>query len=173
MRTVPLADSLHVVLATPEDARVVAAIRSEAAHALTERFGRGHWSREATERGVAAGFRQSRILLAFDDDVAVGTLRLSSRKPWAIDRALFTPVSRPLYVTDLAVRPAHQRHGVGRALLAEAMQLAAAYPAQALWLDAFDAPAGAAGFYTSCGFRECGRGRYRDTPLVYFEKATR
>lgn len=162
--------SLAFRLAGPDDATTIATIRTEAAHALTGRFGRGPWSREATERGVLAGFRQASVLLALECDVVVGTLRLSTRKPWAIDRTLFTPVARPLYLTDMAVHPAHQRRGIGRAMLAEAQRMARAFPAQAVWLDAYDAPAGAGAFYARCGFVERGRRSYRDAPLVYFEK---
>jgi GNAT superfamily N-acetyltransferase len=159
--------------ATLDDVGMIVEIRSAAAHELGQRFGEGSWSRAASERGVSAGFRQSMVWLAFDRDEAVGTLRLSTRKPWAIDRTLFTPVNRPLYLTDMAVHPTHQRRGVGRALLAEAERVALAFPAHAIWLDAYDAPAGAAGFYAACGFREVGRRAYRDVPLVYFERRLR
>lgn len=157
-------------LATPDDAALIARIRALAAQALSAKFGEGHWSAEPSERSVIAGFRQSWMMLALDHDEPVGTLRLSTRKPWAIDRALFTPVPRPLYLTDMAVHPAHQRHGIGRALLHEAALFARSIPAQALWLDAYDANAGAGGFYAACGFRECGRQAYRGTPLVYYER---
>ncbi|MBL0171261.1 MAG: GNAT family N-acetyltransferase [Gemmatimonadaceae bacterium] len=139
--------------------------------ALTERFGIGHWSGEPSERAVLAGFRQATVILAIDDGGLVATMRLSTRKPWAIDRTLFTPVPRPLYLTDMAVRPSLQRRGIGRACLTEAERVARAFPAQAIWLDAYDAEAGAAEFYASCGYRECGRRTYRETPLVYFERA--
>jgi GNAT superfamily N-acetyltransferase len=158
-------------LATPGDAPDIARIRTLAARTLTERFGTGPWSAEATERSVLAGFRQSWMILALDGADVVGTLRLSTRKPWAIDRALFTPVPRPLYLTDMAVQPMRQRCGIGRALLNQAVQFARDFPAQALWLDAYDASAGAGGFYAACDFRECGRRAYRGTPLVYFERA--
>lgn len=36
-------------------------------------------------------------------------------------------------------------------------------------LDAYDADAGAGGFYAKCGFLEAGRVTYRKVPLVYFE----
>ena len=159
--------------ATLDDVGVIVEIRSAAARALGERFGDGPWSREASDRGVSAGFRQSTVWLAFEHDVPVGTLRLSTRKPWAIDRTFFTPVSRPLYLTDMAVHPTRQHRGIGRALLAEAERVTLAYPAQSIWLDAYDAPAGASGFYAACGFKEVGRRAYRDVPLVYFERRLR
>jgi hypothetical protein len=47
--------------------------------------------------------------------------------------------------------------------------MAAQWPADAIRLDAFDAEAGAGGFYSKCGFREVGRVSYRNVPLIYFE----
>jgi len=62
-----------------------------------------------------------------------------------------------------------QGKGVGRRLLDEAKSLAKDWPSDAIRLDAYDAEAGAGGFYAKCGFREVGRVIYRKTPLVYFE----
>src|SRR5690348_17830182 len=45
--------------------------------------------------------------------------------------------------------------------LAAALEFCKAWPADALWLDAYDAPYGAGGFYRRCGFREVGRPSYR------------
>lgn len=149
----------------------MASVRVAAARKLTEQFGNGPWSSESSERAVLSGFRDATVEIALIDEVIVGTFRLSWRKPWAHDRAFFTPVARPLYLTDMAVHPDYQRQGVGRACLHYAELLARAFPADAVWLDAYDANAGAGAFYATCGFRECGRKTYRDTPLVYFERA--
>ncbi len=78
-------------------------------------------------------------------------------------------MSRPLYLTDMAVAPAAQRQGVGRHLLEAAKDVARGWPGQAIRLDAYDAAAGASEFYARCGFREVGRVAYRGVPLVYFE----
>ena len=99
----------------------------------------------------------------------LGVLRLTTRKPSAIDPDYFTPVSRPLYLTDMAVAPRHQGKEVGRWLLARALKLAVDWPADAVRLDAYDADAGGGGFYERCGFREVGRCQYRGTPLIYYE----
>ena len=99
----------------------------------------------------------------------VGTLRLSTKMPWAIDRAYFTAVPRALYLHDMAVSPEVQGRGVGRRLVREAVLAARAWPSNAIRLDAYDAPAGAGPFYASCGFREVGRVTYRKVPLIYFE----
>jgi GNAT superfamily N-acetyltransferase len=62
-----------------------------------------------------------------------------------------------------------QRRGVGRACLQDVRRIAHAWPADAIRLDAYDAPAGAGRFYERCGYREVGRVVYRKVPLIYFE----
>lgn len=151
------------------DAAAIAALRSRAADRLTAEFGTGHWSTPATEKGVRFGMKHAKVLVARVDDRIVGTLRLAAKKPWAIDVTYFTPVTRALYLTDMAVDPAAQRNGVGRALLDLAAAVARAWPADAIRLDAYDAAAGAGAFYARCGYREVGRVVYRKTALVYCE----
>jgi GNAT superfamily N-acetyltransferase len=162
--------ALSLADATPEDAGAIAAIRSRAADALTREHGQGHWSTPATEKGVLFGMRYARVLVATKVGRIVGTLRLANKKPWAIDPEYFTPVKRPVYLTDMAVDPDLQLKGIGRALLNQAMEAAREWPADSIRLDAYDAPAGAGGFYARCGFREVGRVVYRKTPLIYFER---
>ena len=156
-------------LARLGDAAELAELRNRVAERLTADFGGGHWSSMCTEQGVAQGIRSSRVLVARRGKTIVATLRLTTRKPWAIDRKYFAPSKRPIYLVDMAVDPRLQRRGVGRALLEEAKARARAGPGDSLRLDAYDAMAGAGEFYRKCGFREVGRGAYRATPLVYFE----
>jgi GNAT superfamily N-acetyltransferase len=160
---------LAVATATEADAQAVADLRNAVADDLTHKHGIGNWSTHCTERGVLWGMKGSRVLVARRGSGIIATLRLATKKPWAIDRAYFTPVRRPLYLVDMAVRPDLQRHGFGRGLLDEARKVAVEFPANAIWLDAYDGPAGAGPFYAKCGYREVGRTTYRGTPLVYFE----
>ena len=69
----------------------------------------------------------------------------------------------------MAVAPDLQRQGIGRALVREGVAVAREWPSHAIRLDAYDAMAGAGGFYLKCGFREVGRVTYRKVPLIYFE----
>lgn len=161
--------NLSFAQAGAPDAAAVAALRNAVAEDLTARYGRGHWSSSVTERGVLHDLARSHILVARGDGEIVGVLRLATKKPWAIDTSYFRAVSRPLYLTDMAVKPAVQRQGVGRRLLTEAIATAKEWPADAIRLDAYDAEAGGGGFYSKCGFREVGRHRYKGTPLIYFE----
>ena len=161
---------LTFALAGESDAAAVAALRAATAVALTARFGRGHWSGEATEHGVVAGMRRSKVWMARLDDAIVATFRMSTTKPWAIDRTMFAPSGNPLYLTDMAVLPELQRTGIGGRCLAMALQYAAEWPADAIRLDAYDASAGAGAFYERCGFREVGRATFHGVPLVYYER---
>jgi len=67
------------------------------------------------------------------------------------------------------VKALGQRTGLGRACMEAAREAAVRWPADAIRLDAYDAEAGAGGFYAKCGYREVGRVVYRNTPLVYYE----
>lgn len=160
---------LTFTLATPADASAILKIRADVSRALTAQYGRGHWSHEPTERGVLADFRQSKLLIAWRGTEAVGTLRLSTRKPWAIDRSYFTDCKRAIYLTSMAVDPDSQRSGIGRRCVEEAVRIVREWPGDALRLDAYDAEAGAGEFYAKCGFREVGRKVYRSDPLIYYE----
>jgi GNAT superfamily N-acetyltransferase len=160
---------LTFTLATSEDAPALAALHAAAAADLTRRYGPGFWSTPPTERGVLANMRHSRVVIARKGRSIVGTLRLANKKPWAIDVNYFTPAKKAIYLTGMAVLPRLQRQGIGRLLLQEAIAQARAWPADSIRLDAFDADAGAGGFYARCGFRETARVVYKNDPLIYFE----
>jgi GNAT superfamily N-acetyltransferase len=152
-----------------DDVPVIAALQNAAAGALTARFGAGHWSSLVTERGAALAQRHGRVRVGISGKRILTVLRLATKKPWAIDVSYFTPVKRPLYLTGIAVSVAHQGQGLGRLAIEDAFAIARSWPADSIRLDAYDAAAGAGGFYLTCGFRERGRVVYRDDPLVYYE----
>ena len=162
---------MHVTftLASPRDAPVLTKLRVATARELARRFGDGHWSREPSERGVMADLRNAEVWMARRGAVVVGTFRLATKKPWAIDRSYFTSCRRPIYLTNMAVRPDDQRRGVGRLCLEHAIQRVRDWPADAIRLDSYEGDAGAGEFYAKCGFREVGRVVYRFTPLIYYE----
>ncbi len=157
-------------IADEADATELAALHTAASADLTRRYGSGVWSTVATEKGVLFGLRNSRVVVARKGRNIVGTMRLQTKKPWAIDTTYFTPVAKAIYLTSMAVLPAMQRKGIGGLLLNEADQQVRNWPADAIRLDAFDADAGAGVFYSKCGFREMGRVTYRKAPLIYFER---
>ena len=151
------------------DASAIASLRNSVAENLTRNHGSGHWSLAVTEKSVLRGIKTSRVLVARKGSDIVATLRLATKKPWAIDVAYFASVRRPLYLLDMAVTPGFQGQGVGRILLEEAKAVARAWPADGIRLDAYAGPAGGGGFYAKCGFSEVGQVTYRGVPLIYFE----
>lgn len=155
--------------AAPDDVADLSAVHAAVATHLTETFGQGPWSRPASGKSVLGLPGPRQVLVARVGKRIVATLTLATRKPWAIDRTYFTDCQRPLYLTNMAVLPDLQRSGLGRRCLDEAIVRARAWPADAIRLDAYDAPAGAGGFYARCGFREQGRVTYRKAPLIYYE----
>jgi GNAT superfamily N-acetyltransferase len=158
-----------LVIATAGDAAAVAALRNAVAAELTARHGIGHWSSASSEKGVRSDMRRASVYLLHEQGAVIATLQLATKKPWAIDRRYFTPVTRPLYLLAMAVDPARQRTGIGRRCIDEAVTCCRAWPADALRLDAYDADAGAGEFYRKCGFAEVGRATYRNNALIYFE----
>ena len=159
-----------LTIATPDEAAAVAALRNAVATELTTRHGIGHWSSVSSERAVRADMKRSTVYVWRENGRAIGTLQLATKKPWTIDRRCFTPATRPLYLLGMAVDPRHQGAGIGRRCIADAVAICRTWPADALCLDAYDADAGAGGFYRKCGFTEVGRATYRNTPLIYFER---
>jgi GNAT superfamily N-acetyltransferase len=156
-------------LATLDDAAPLVTLRSSVTDHLTKQYGRGPWSSKTSERGVLYAMRTSRVFVAREGPEVVGTFILATKKPWAIDIDYFTTCDRPLYLLAMAVTPAKQRQGVGRRCLEEAKRIAWEWPADAIRLDAYDAPCGAGDFYVCCGWSEVGRVVYRTTPLIYYE----
>jgi GNAT superfamily N-acetyltransferase len=160
---------LSISTATAEDADAVAAVRNAAAMRLTEEFGTGHWSGFTSTPSVLRGINSSRVLIAREGNNPVATLRLATKRPWAIDADYFAPSKRPLYLVDMAVVPTAQRAGVGRRLLGAAVEIARGWEKDAIRLDAYDHAAGAGPFYEKCGFKDVGRVTYRGVPLIYYQ----
>jgi GNAT superfamily N-acetyltransferase len=160
---------IHLEAAEPEDIPQLVALRAAVSDRLARDFGEGYWCSGSTEKGAMFQLRQGGVYVSRRRGRLVAALRLSKRKPWAIDRSFFSPSRLPYYLTDMAVDPRHQRKGLGRECIDEARRIAVAAGADAICLDAYDCAAGAGGFYAKCGFREAGRTVYRRAPLVYFE----
>lgn len=163
---------MRITSATVGDAAAIAAVRVAAADRLTRDFGDGHWSSHTNDAAVLRDLKVSTVLIAADHGSIVGTLTLQTRRPWAIDPSFFTPCHKPLYLINMAVTPDRQRSGIGRALLAEALLVARACPADVIRLDAYAAAAGSGGFYRRCGYSAAGGNSYRGVPLLYFEHMT-
>ena len=159
--------------ATEDDASELAALHTAVARSLLSRFGPGRWCTELNEqqalRSIRIPHNVSWLMVARDARKIVGTLRLATKKPWAIDLRYFTPCEKALYLHSLAVAPDRQGENIGRLCIEEACRIALTWPAQFIRLDAYDAPAGAGAFYAKCGFCEVGRATYRKVALIYYE----
>ena len=155
--------------ATSDKAAAIVALRVAVAANLTARYGKGPWSSAGTERGVLFDLRNAAVYVATRRNQVIATLNLCTRKPWAIDRKYFSACQRPLYLVAMAVHPDWQRQGIGWQCIEEAKRLVKKWPGDAIFLDAYDAEAGAGEFYWKCGFREVGRTMYRKALLIYFE----
>jgi GNAT superfamily N-acetyltransferase len=133
------------------------------------RFGNDRWCTTINERSIARGLKSSRVLIARRRGKIIGTLRMETKKPWAIDLTYFTTVARAVYLHDVDVDPRVQRLGVGHRLMERAKAAAREWPVEAIRLDAYDGPSGGGPFYEKCGFTEVGRKVYRRVPLIYYE----
>ncbi len=160
---------LKFEMAAAGDAAKLAALHTSVAERLTEKHGEGVWSGKTTEKGVLFAMRNMKVFVAREGAEIVATLRLATKKPWAIDRSYFTKCERPLYLLAMAVAPSRQEQGIGRWCVEEAKRVAREWPAVGIFLDAHVAAAGAGGFYARCCFTEVGRVKYRNAPLIYYE----
>ena len=155
--------------ATAAQAVAIAKVRMATNEKLTREFGRGPWTSTVTEKGVLYGMRTGRVYMARGGRTIIGTLQLTTTKPWAIDKKYFSKCERPLYLLAMAVEPDQQRRGIGRAMLEDLKRVVKAWPGYAIRLDAYDLPGGGGEFYAKCGYREKGRVTYRGAPLIYYE----
>lgn len=160
---------IQLKIAEPGDEVDISSLRRAVAETLTAPFGVGPWSRGSTEKGVLFDMHNAKVFVARRRNKIIATLTLTAKKPWAIDRKYFAACKRPLYLTSMAVAPELQRQGIGRLCVEAAKKIVQQWPADAIFLDAYDADAGAGEFYRECGFREVGRATYRDASLIYFE----
>jgi GNAT superfamily N-acetyltransferase len=158
-----------VSVASFHDARAIALLRVAVARDMTRQFGPGHWSACPSKAVVSRQLRASRVLVAREGADIVGTVRLVTAIPTLFTAGGFTSVNTALYLLGLAVAPVRRRRGIGMQLMDAAKDAARAWPAQALWLDAYDHAAGAGSFYLRCGFHEVGRGSNGEVPLIFYE----
>ena len=162
--------TFRLELAGEADAAEIAVMRTAVAEDLTRRFGTGHWSNASSAAGVIYAMGRGQLYVARLEGRIAATLTLARIKPWAINTRYFTVVKAPMYLLAMSVAVGMQRCGLGRQAMSEAERIARASRAQSIRLDAYDAPAGAGGFYAGCGYVEVGRVVYRGTPLIYYER---
>ena len=170
MPTTPRSTKFSFTPATELDIPTLVLLHNAVADQLTGQYGEGPWSGQTSEKWLRYTMRTAKIFVARLGPEMIGTLRLTTRKPWAIDTAYFTPVPKPLYLLAMAIAPEKQRRGLGSRCLKEAVKIARAWPADAIRLDAYDYPAGAGPFYAKSGWLTTGRKTYRGAKLIYYER---
>lgn len=134
-----------------------------------ERFGDDRYTTTISEKSVARSLKTSRMVVATRRGQIVGTVRMETKKPWAIDLRYFTPACKAVYLHNVNVHPKSQRSGIGRQLMERVKQVAKKWPVDAIRLDAYDGPSGAGSFYRKCGFKKLGHAVYRGVDLIYYE----
>jgi len=160
---------LKLQAANAGDIPELVAMRTRVNQEMVKRFGEGFWSGIPTESGERFLMTIAQVYLARYRARLIAALALSKRKPWSIDVRHFRASARPLYLRAMAVDPAHQRRGVGRQCIEQAVRIAKEAGFDVIRLDAFDCPAGAGEFYRKCGFIEVARVLYRGVPHIDFE----
>ena len=73
--------------------------------------------------------RTSRVFVVQENTEIIATLRLTTKKPWAIDTSYFSVCQRPLYLLAMAVTPVRQRQGIGSWCLEQVKEAAKSWPA--------------------------------------------
>jgi GNAT superfamily N-acetyltransferase len=134
-----------------------------------ERFGGDRYTTTINEKSIARSLKSSRMVVATHRGRIVGTVRMETKKPWAVDLSYFTPACTAVYLHNVNVHPSLQRSGIGRQLMERVKQVAKEWPVDAIRLDAYDGPSGAGSFYRKCGFKKLGHAVYRGVPLIYYE----
>lgn len=161
--------ALSFRLATAADIPALLQLRLAIDADQAQRFGDDRYATTISEKSVARSLKSSRTLVATRRGRVVGTVRMETKKPWAIDLSYFTPVCHAVYLHNVDVHPELQRSGIGRQLMDRTKAMAKEWPVDAIRLDAYDGPSGGGPFYKKCGFKKTGHAVYRGVPLVYYE----
>ena len=77
-----------ILAAQPRDARAIAALRNTVAEDMAARFGPGPWSSPTNRTDVLRQMRASQMLVEWQDEHVVGTVRLATVHSRAMDSAV-------------------------------------------------------------------------------------
>jgi ribosomal-protein-alanine N-acetyltransferase len=116
---------------------------------LRESPGAAQWS----EGGLAAS-------------VSSGTAWVAERNGHAAGFLVGRCVTDEFEILNMAVAPAHRRHGIGKRLVSEALGWSRMAGARRAYLEVRASNVSAISLYVRCGFSECGRrASYYKTPV--------
>jgi len=157
---------MHVRLANPDEAALVAGVLSAAAAKLAER-GVALWiTAEVSEPAVTPHIRSSLYHLGIDEGEVVGVFRFQLE-----DRAFWPEIvgGTSAYLHKLAVVPQRQGRGVAHELLRHAVRLTKEKNLQFLRLDCMVGRPKLRAVYESFGFRHHSQKQIGDQMFDRFE----
>src|SRR5271163_4002562 len=70
--------------ATTDDAKLLAELHTAVAAHLTQVYGQGPWSAQTSEKSILFAMRNGHVFIARQRTKIIATLRLNTKKPWAI-----------------------------------------------------------------------------------------
>ena len=143
--------------ATLMEVKTIHSLSLAAADGLTRRFGKGAWSDISLLNTLRRVLRGGTLFIIVTGGKVVGTFTVDT-------------VKGDFYLRSMSVQPASQRHGIGRRAMTEIETLARLRCLKAIRSDAYEADAGAGGFYLKCGYKETGHGVSNGVKLAYYEK---
>jgi ribosomal protein S18 acetylase RimI-like enzyme len=170
---------IEVRAARLDDADDLVALIDAAAAALTAKLGPGYWSKRASLRRMRERITDSdpamiekAWFVAEQGGVVVAVIALATRPFRSWKKQLWARPDQPaLGVFDLAVHPAAQRRGVGRALMRFAERTARTRGLPWVRLDAFAENPESNAFYRGIGYDERGEVSASGVALVLYERA--
>jgi GNAT superfamily N-acetyltransferase len=137
---------------------------------LSARFGLGHWDPPHPLEKFRDDARAREVHAVTVGERLVGTFTIGLSPIPAYPASYWSPVEPALYLNRLAVLPAEQRRGLGRACMALVEALAHARGARAVRLDAIAGHAPLLAFYMDLGYRDAGPFHIGCCAVTCFEK---
>jgi ribosomal protein S18 acetylase RimI-like enzyme len=149
----------------------------EAAHAIVAACGRAlaaggwrNWDPPYPLERMRAEATSRQIYLVTDGDEAVATYTVTTTPPHDYPPAIFAPAVPALYLNRLAVVPARQKSGLGRACMADVEAHARAAACRVVRFDVFRDNAVIRAFYQRLGYTELGPFFVGEIPVICCEK---
>lgn len=161
-------------LAAPGEIAGIYKLSVAAASDLVDKYGQGRWRVAAARKTLKRNQQSDSLFVIVKDAVIVGTFCFTTKKAGFYRRGWFAFPDDPAgYLLNMAIAPQHQRQGIGREVMNHIDQLARSMKLLAVRFDAYEANAGAGGFYRKCGYQLVHVGKVGDVGLEYYEKVLR
>jgi GNAT superfamily N-acetyltransferase len=156
--------------AHPDEIEPLYAIVCACGRDMTARLGLRHWDPPLPLADFLEHARTREVWAILDGERLIGTFTVGLAPIPDYPPHYFASVAPALYLNRLAIDPARQRQGLGRACMTEIESIARARGARAVRFDAVAAHADLRAFYRALGYRECGPFHIGPVPVECFEK---